>query len=342
MKIDIVTVQGSPKGIIPEDLYGRGVGGAEKSLIELAEILGKKHEITIYNDPRIPGKHGNVTYLPDNQFRSNQDRDILITFRGPQPSLNKAKGKKIGWSCDQYTNGDYKEWYANTDHMVLISPFHKNDHLRRYGAIAEKGIVIDLGSNLDEYRQDIDKVEYQCIFCSVPDRGIKQLAYVWPRLKKEIPQLKLIITSDYRLWGSDDPRDAQYKLAMAGLPDIQYVGKIDRAELVKLQLQSEIQLYPCTYPENFCISNCESQVAGAYAITPNVGALKTTNFTGYVSPNSAEYDLENFAKDVVTVLKYHFQIPFIARQRVYQNIAKRAQARFDWNVIVDKWEQLFQ
>src|SRR3990167_8366926 len=126
------------------------------------------------------------------------------------------------------------------------------------------------------------------IFCSVPNRGLSTLAMAYPRIKKEIPDASLVITSDYRLWGIPNAANEQYIRSFMGIDGVRFLGAIPRMEMVSEQLKADVQAYPCNYEELFCYSVAECQVAGAYPITSNIGALGTTNMGKLVGGNPLE------------------------------------------------------
>lgn len=338
MQIRVLTVSGSPKNISGETLHGRGVGGAELALITWAELLVKAgHEVRIYNQTETnqPIISNGVEYLPDNFFRPDEYSDILVSFRGPQQvALVSKYGKHIGWSCDQFTAGDYIDWYHNVDQMVLISEFHKQDHITRYGQalVESKAKVLDLGVRDWEYTIR-EKKPYQFIYCSIPDRGLEKVAVLWPRIKAQLPDSSLIITSDYTLWGASDPLNMQYKIMFAGMPGVKFVGNVVREQLVNYQSESEIQFYPCNYPENFCIANAECQVAGCFTITSATGALATTNFTG-----AHVYGDDNNYINAVTEF---YNLPKEAQNGIMNNARAKAIQRFGWLTIAQKWNEIF-
>lgn len=342
MKIDVLTVNGSPDNVTPEMVYARGVGGAELALVSWAQVMAERgHDIRIYN--KTDGSNyqqsvgtreeiHTVNYLSKVAFNPHEDRDILVTFRGPQDIALAAKGKKIGWSCDQMTMGNYVAWYRDVEEMIVISPFHAEDHLHRYGKVAEKAIPLDLGVRTWEYKP-IEKIPYQFIYCSVPDRGLNELAYLWPRVKEIVPDAKLIITSDYTLWGASDPLNTQFRLRFSGMKDVKFVGNVNRNELVRYQLESDIQLYPCIYDENFCIATAECQVAGAYPITSNIGALRTTNRYGTFADIG---NLDSFLEPI----KNFYDLPEVQRKQTFDIIRTGASEEFDWNKICAEWERI--
>lgn len=339
LKIDIYCNDGSPLGVNPSLIYTRGVGGAELALMSWAETMQSRgHTINMFNN----GFGNNVSsswtdevmYHPQVAFDPNDDRDIFIAFRSVNPYLTTVKANmKIFWSCDQRTTGDYKnEIFPYVDRIVCISPFHVNYHKKTYGPIEDERIgYFDLGVKLEDYEnQNVEKVPGRCIYCSVPDRGLDQLLDMWPEIKKRVPHASLVITSDYTLWGNPTPANERHKLAWAGQPDVQFVGNIPRGQLVKEQLKAVCQPYPCIYDELFCIASAECQVAGAYPVTTNKGALQTTNMASVVN------DRTMFLDEIELVLN--------GSEELLHNddVVATAKLRFDWDVICRKWERLFE
>ena len=194
----------------------------------------------------------------------------------------------------------------------------------------------DLGVKLDDYTEDIERIPGRCIFCSIPDRGLETLFLLWPRIKKCVPDASLVITSDYRLWGVDNPGNHQHRMQWLNQPDVIFLGKIERRELVREQLSAVCQPYPCTYEELFCISAAECQVSGAEPVTPPIGALSSTNKWGTVitgNPMDSEWQ-DHFVRATVNTIEQDKKI-----RKVHQRKAKK---RFDWHKICEQWEQLIE
>ena len=121
------------------------------------------------------------------------------------------------------------------------------------------------------------KVPYRMVFTSVPDRGLDILAQCYPRIKQRIPEASLVITSDYRLWGTVSPQNQQFRMKFAGMKDVQFLGAVSRERLIQEQYRAELHPYPCIYEELFCYSVSESQYAYTLPLTSTVGAVDTTN-----------------------------------------------------------------
>ena len=340
MRIALVCNDGSPLGVTPPDIYGRGVGGAELAMMSLMKVFAERgHEVEVYNDPRNAHSYDGVSYKQRGAFNESQPREAVIIFRSPNPLVTRRCGadKVLWWSCDQYTIGDFAMQGRSVDHIVCISQFHQKYFTITYGLPKESISVIDLGCWLPDYDIAVEKIQGRMIFCSIPDRGLDAMLAAWPQIKDEAPAASLVITSDYRLWGTS-ANNARHRLSWAGQPDVQFVGKVPRAELVRLQMEAEVHSYPCTYDELFCISAAEAQVAGAIPVTSNWGALSATNEFGIQipgNPHSPEF-VQTFAKKCAGLITTERAFMEMAQEQMM----KKARLRFDWHVIAAKWEKL--
>lgn len=308
MKIDILCNDGSPIGVTESSIFGEdgriGVGGAELSMLTLCrELTRRGHEVTVYNNPQPNGK-SSFRHAKISEFKPYEKRDSLIIFRSPNSLADGAVGKKIWWSHDQYTVGDFKSFSKSVDSVVCVSEHHKDYFSRVYGMDERKIRVIDNQVRTFEYPDFPQKKEKRSfIFTSVPDRGLMNLLPLWKKISSAYPDATLTITSDWSLWSGNkdaliDSEVLKYKVAWAGMRGVRYLGAVRRKELIDLQVKSKFHLYPCVYPELFCISVAESQVAGVFPITSSTGALYSTNRMGkviYDPPNSEEFVLEAFS-----------------------------------------------
>lgn len=336
MKIDVLCVSGSPIGVVPSDLYGRGLGGSENALVCLTEAFAKRgHDVTIYNNPKSPGKHWGVNYLPLDNYTYTDPRDFLILFRVPHGSIVHATGRKLFWSCDQWTAGDYRtDIFPYVEKSICISQSHVDFFKGYYGADPNKLLSIDLGVRLEDYDVEIERIQKRAIFCSVPDRGLPQLFALWPRIIEQVPDASLVITSDYTVWGAESPGDYQHRLQWMRTANISYVGNVPRHELIKYQKSAQVMLYPCIYEENFCVSLAECQVAGAIPVISGVGALHTTREYGFMAggkPGTGSFDAEFVAMAVAALNGAQ------SDERA-ANIEK-SRKRFDWLEIAKQWEE---
>lgn len=338
MKIDLLATDGSQLKVIPEDIE-TGVGGAELSMLTFMPILAKAgHQVRVYNNPRIRGVHDGVEFLNINEYAPREKRDAVILYRSPNPMLAASKGRKVFWSCDQQTAGDYRtDVFPYVDHTVVISKRHHDYFSERYGLPSAKMTAIDLGVRLWDYNpgETPAKVPGRMIFTSVPDRGLEILRVCWDEIKSNAPHASLVITADYRLWGVPDPGNHQHKVSWQGLPDVSFLGMIPRSQLVVEQMQAQVLSYPCIYDEFFCITAAEAQVAGAVPITSSMGALETTNRYGIQipgNPRNVEWQ-QQFIRSVANMLNVQ------SKAAEWSEVCRRGGIQdFDWNTIAVAWE----
>ncbi|KYK25801.1 hypothetical protein AYK26_07665 [Euryarchaeota archaeon SM23-78] len=338
MNIDILCNDGSPLGVGSSSVYGDGfrigVGGAELALLTMCETWhGLGNRVRLYNNPD-PRTGSEFEQFNIGEFEPKDDRDVLIIFRSPNPRAINSNGLKVWWSTDQFTRGDYAAFSKLVEKVVCISPFHQTYFEDVYGI--KNTVAIDLPVRLQEYKEEIEKVEYRFIYTSVPNRGLQNLWRIWPMILEVIPYASLVITSDYRLWGTTSPGNDKDIADWLTRDNIKFLGGVSRERLVKEQLEAEIHIYPCNYDELFCISVAESQVAGVFPITTAQGALKTTNMGVYVDINANDPRQDKFfvsvVKDVVN------DAAFITDRNV---LTKKAIERFNPLRIVQEWDKVF-
>jgi glycosyltransferase involved in cell wall biosynthesis len=160
---------------------------------------------------------------------------------------------------------------------------------------------------------------------------------MWPSIKRNIPDASLVVTSDYRLWGAQNPRNNERYIQQAMmLEDVDFLSAVPRSRLIEEQLKAEINLYPCTYVELFCIAVAESQVAGVYPVTSGFGALMTTNMIGTilkVNPNDG-YAKREFTKEAIFILQqlHEREINMVEKQ-------EEATERFHPKRILQEWNE---
>jgi glycosyltransferase involved in cell wall biosynthesis len=338
MKIDIICRDGSPLGVTEasiEGLDGRmGVGGAELALLTMCrawQYYG--NDVTLYNNPNNP-LASTFKQKSVDEFNPNDGRDQLIVFRSPNPKCYDAKGKKIWWSCDQLTIDDFREFAHHVDKVVTISPRHNKYFKDMYGIT--NSISIDLPVRTWEYNEPTEKVSKRCIFTSMPDRGLMELHAAWVRIVAEVPDASLVITSDWRLWAEWQTEEAvrTYRLAWARHPNVEYRAAIKRSELVKVQMSADLHLYSAIYDELFCIAVAESQVAGAFPVTSDVGALATTNMGRVIHGNPQDPAwIDVFVKNSVELL---VDPKLKQKQEWVREVARK---RFSVEHIIRQWDE---
>lgn len=337
LKIDVIANDGSPLGVTMKSIWGDntqiGVGGAELVLLTMCEAWHNAgNDVVLYNNPR-ESDASIFEQRAIDSFDPKESRDIVIIFRSPNLRVVGANGRKVWWSCDQRTVGNFRSFRTLVDDVVTISPYHQKYFESAYGI--RDATVIDLPIRVQDYEnKEIEKIKNRFIFSSIPDRGLDILLGWWPYIKKEIHDASLVITSDYRLWGVHlGMGNERYVQRVMALQDVTILSAVSRERLIEEQLKAEVHLYPCIYDELFCVSVAESQVAGIYTITSDCGSLNTTNMMTVINgdPRSKVMDFVLPAKQFS--LDYDFE-----RERV-KSIQSEAIKRFHPDRILDEWNK---
>lgn len=129
--------------------------------------------------------------------------------------------------------------------------------------------------DLRDYAELSDARDRVMLYCSVPDRGLYYLKDLFPAIRRRVKDARLVITSDFTLWGKA-PASAAFMRFFEQQPGVEYLGHVDRARLVAEQRRARLLAYPCNFPEGFCIAAAECMAAGAVPLTTNAFALTTT------------------------------------------------------------------
>lgn len=337
MRLEILCGGGSPQGVHVSDIYGQngriGVGGAELALLTLCEGWARAgNEVVLYNNPKRQDgifEQRNI----DDFDRVDRRGDVVIFFREPSTRVvNVKKSLKVFWSCDQYTAGDYSHFSALVDKVVTISPHHSQYFEKVYGI--QDSIPIDLPVRTWDYEGVVEKSPHKIIFTSVPDRGLKHVAQTFPRIKEQVPDATLVITSDYRLWGAISPFNNQYVQMFMSMGGVEFLGGVTRDRLIHEQLSAQIHYYPCDYEELFCIAVAESQIAGVYPITSAAGALRTTNMGMLIE---GSMDSPVVQQIFVQTAIEHLMNPNLAN--LQKELQCKAKERFSMDNILSQWNE---
>lgn len=327
-----------------EDLEGRGIGGTESALVNMARELAKQHEVFVYTPTAKPGRFHDVNYEHYSLLNAEENFDVFITisYTPLLPDLNSKV--KIHWSLE-----DGERWVSSwqltlphVDSVFTISPYHSR-HLTTHYQIPEPLIFeTSCGVSAPLYQEKIDKVKNQLIYCSVPNRGLSLLKDIFPIVSSQISDASLIVTSDFTLRGYSDPGNASYRQLFAKQPRVRFLGKVSREELIYYQKTSVLHVYPCIFNELCCIASLECQAAGTPTIATKVGALDSTvahGYSGYLIDTSSFEDrhfYQKFADCIISLLKNPDKLEQMSTQA-----AERALAQFDYAKLAEDWTVQF-
>jgi glycosyltransferase involved in cell wall biosynthesis len=278
--VDVVFIaDGTPQyttEFSPSLLWDRGLGGTEASIITAAEAVAAAGcAVTVVPPGNVSEIVARVCYTPAAAIRDRRF-DVAVLFKSHSPTTSELHAdRRIFWPTDAVAGIEgYAAAFAWCDTTVYISSFQQEFIAQTYGKAPGAVFIVPWAIRTEDYdpapcRENI------LLYCSVPNRGLAHLANLFPRIRSEIPDAALIVTSDFSLWGRDEGT-APYRALFHDMEGVEYRARVSRHELVALQQQAKILAYPCTFPEAFCVAAAECMAAGCVPITTSAYALPTT------------------------------------------------------------------
>ncbi len=320
-----------------------GLGGAETAVVSLAEEMARQgHRVTVFNATSRPGVHAGVVYLPARE-QAFEAFDVLISVSRPPGSLCEKARVRVHLSMEDGESWvvSYRDYLPLLHAVFTISPYHTCLITERFDVPPEKIYTASLGVVSSDYLEPEPKDPHKLLYCSVPQAGLAGLESVYRLVKKEIPQVTLVVTGDATLWGHADPGLGFFR-SLARMDGVKVLGKVPRQELVRHQKSSTLHVYPCGCNELFCLSSMECQAAGTPTVATASGALPDTIINGVTGlvvsyqPANGGREALGFAGEIISLLRNRSRLDrmaLAARQRAlslftYERIAPLWIAQF--------------
>lgn len=325
-----------------------GVGGSELLLLDTSEALASEGAlVTVFLADRrgwYTTRAGAVVEFRPFGEVSSWAGDVLVLYRfGVSADALPRNSRIVGWVADPpalAAPADTIQLASAVEHIVALSPYQAGMYERFMdengwgGARRPTVSVIPPGVFPVEIQQHA-KVPDQAIFCSVPEQGLDVLLDAWPAIRAERPSARLIVTSDYTLWGLRGEAD-DWRARFAKDQGVVVSGAVPRSRLLRLQAESTLHLHPALVPENFCISSLECQAAGTPTITSNVGAMTTTvvdGSTGICIPaEPAASFVERYVERTLEIWTHPEDLAAMASRA-----RARAIEEFDYATVARQW-----
>ena len=251
-----------------------GVGGTEAMVVVLSEALAARGmNVTVAT--RIDhGTRDRVRYQPIREARP-READATILVKQWSDAATDAGTVRMFLATDVHVPDPPMiarclQWSTKS---FALSPFMRGKLQAIVPApamgILPPPVALDDYSSLDERRQPI------MLYCSVPDRGLYYLKDLFPAIRRRVAAARLVITSDFSLWGRAPAKQAFIRF-FEQQPGVEYLGHVDRSRLIAEQRRARVLAYPCIFEEGFCIAAAECMAAGTVPVTTNAFALATT------------------------------------------------------------------
>lgn len=262
------------------DFHTGAVGGTQAALVVLAEgFAALGHTVTVANTLQAPVNERSVRYCGQDEVRGGKF-DLLLLVRGWAPvvaSIEATRRLLLLTDVEYADPAALAPAFAWARHVLLMSRYQEKRLLQSLGEPFARlpRTVAGLPIDIADYDEFASAREPLLLYCSAPDRGLVHMRKILPAIRRRVPDARLVVTSDKTLWGQESLRP-EYERKLSGLDGLEYVGAVDRPELVNLQKRARVLAYPCHFIEGFCLSAAECLVSGAVPVTTKDFALVET------------------------------------------------------------------
>ncbi len=338
---------GPLKGWTPNSLKD-GIGGSEEAVIRISRHLRDLgYKVTVFAEPLAKdGNYDGVEYRNYWEISFKDKFDVFISWRSPWVFDYPVQArKKYLWLHDVMEQAEFTpERLANLDKVMVLTQYHRSI----FPNIPDDKILMT-GNGIDP--DEFDGVEVQrdphrIIYTSSHVRGLEHLYYIWPKVKKAVPDASLWV---YYGWESYDnvnggnPERIAWKEKMQHLantlPDVHDEGRIGQDKIVEETFRAGVWAYPCPFPEVYCIAAVKAQAAGAFPVASNFAALDEVIQWG------EKIDMQDFNEEVLD--EYADRLIDILNDAERQNKERQpmmdwARREKSWATTAKGWDKAFQ
>lgn len=304
--------------------------GTQSWLLELCVALKRRgHHITIWWDDK--ELEWNGIQFKDRKFYDGSSQ-ISVAWNHPN-AIPKNLKSEISFLWTNSASLEPED-LDDVDRVICISQFQEimiRNHLsKRIGKQFHENEIthcIYPGIDPDEFslEEKVERDPYLAFYGSSWDRGLDRLLGCWAKIKREIPEMKLIVSYS---------RDFMRKVTGTWYPvpkewrehGIEFMP-LGQKEMGKLYRKASFLLYPCAGQEMFCLTAWKAQYAGCLPITTDHDALIETVYAG-VKTNSS-----NWINEAISTMK--------SPRRTEKLLSLRKDMNFPtWDEIALEWEDL--
>lgn len=265
------------------DIEDNGLGGSETWVVESAREYQKRgYQVYVFCRCYRPECYEGVEYRDlsnypnfiynnfiDTVFVSRYSEWLPLTYEAPVSNVYL-------WVHDVAPSGIVIPDSPKLKNICCLSQWHQDSLRKAFPALAQKITYkyygpctkVELGK----------KIPDRFIYSSTANRGLVHVLRLWPEILKILPTATLEIFCDVNLhWANevakDDLQEIKTRMREQG---ILYRGWCNKRELSAGFARSTYWLYPCTFPETFCLTAVEAAIHRVLPITNGLAALGET------------------------------------------------------------------
>ena len=209
--------------------------------------------------------------------------------------------------------------------IISVSKWQKQNIVEKLN-IPENNIIVSRNAiYLERFiNKNIEKIPFRFIFSSSPERGLKYLIQIIPKIKEKYKDTTLYLFVNKSLI------DYETLQAIIQLDYVYLNQRVTQEELAIEFLKSDIWLYPTDFQETYCITALEAMASKCLVATVDYCGLgNIIKGKGIVCNNPIDENINDLVKKLFFVLeKDQLKSHFInkaynwAIKQTYQNLAK--------------------
>jgi len=337
-----------------------------------------------------PGVYENVEYRHLDTIKHCRDKyDVMISLRNITPFVPPHLRLEVQ-NNSRYDFAEFDMIVANSKHKVLwlhdtfiwgdpvveklvvqgyineiftLSDFHTSyitncwhgGDRRNFEVLKNK--IFQTRNGIVKYFDEVDYMEKDpnlFVYCASVSKGLKVLLDdVWPLVKQNIPEAKLVIVGGYYHFASKAEPDVQHKELLELAKKQQYrdqqitfTGILPQKKVAEVFKYASFFLFPGTFPETFGISALESLYYKTPLITVRFGALEETAlesvsyFVDYASEPNSLYPGINKQEQVQKIARMAVEAhrnKYLHQQKM--NACSIVSDTCTWDTIALQWKQ---
>lgn len=323
-----------------------GLGGCEGSLLVLARELARRgHRVEVYNACWAPGIYDGVVWKGAWDIDKAEIPDVRVAVRTADSVLENGAPIQLFWMLDDRLDGVVRFRSMYPDAPVVLASDTMAQLLRSKGITnGINKIFLPVNERYLQARKLPSEGDY-CLYSSMPNRGLKALLQMWPEVRREVPEARLVVTSGWELWGytKEEAKD-KWRSVMGNIDvpaGVELCGVVSKEHLNALQAGCRFGVIPTDFSEMFCLAAAELERYGKPLIVSDYKALServVNNRTGYAIGGNIYNDeaaRHDFAAAMIGLFCNGEKADRFGAEALTRGL------RYSPSVVCEQWEGLF-
>jgi glycosyltransferase involved in cell wall biosynthesis len=288
-------------------MLNNALGGSEKAVAYLSTCFPKEYTIYISGHVKDEIINDNIHYIHLNKL-TNLINDMpfhsvivsrYISFYEMFPKCSFHQSyiwahdtMLLPYGCSLTDTQILNKWDNYINGCICLTEWHKDLFIEKYPILKNKTNLINNGLDINSFKNisySNCKIKNKFIYSSRPERGLNILLKLWPQILDKLPDATLTI-STYGNFPSNS-EETNLKTIIDNTESINYVGKLNVAQLYDEMSTAEYWLYPTHWPETSCITALEMLMSEVVCVYYPVAGL-TNTMDKYGLPISSGKEIE--------------------------------------------------